>query len=68
MEATKAKRQPRESVAWECQHCGKRHLWSWPEGDAHEADCRLWCELCLGFTEGKLFRIGVRAWAVAIGG
>lgn len=54
-----------ESVAWECKHCGHRHLWKWFEFDCYvcELDCR--CDKCDGNNFGLMVPIGNHAWAVA---
>lgn len=56
------------SVAWECLHCGKRHLFKWPEGEAITGPITMDCERefggCGNETQGKLYWIGTDCMAV----
>jgi hypothetical protein len=56
------------SVAWECKHCGKQHLWLWDLYDAKSfIRCDMTCEgkrSCGKYTNGTLHRIGRAAFAL----
>ena len=60
----------RQSVAWECFHCGKRHRWTWDSDDVAAVEglpVTMQCEGgCLHLTNGmRPVRIGLNAWAMA---
>jgi len=51
------------SIAWECVHCGKQHIWHWPAEDAEVEQFTMTCEKnphngCGNKTTGKLYWIG----------
>lgn len=55
----------KETIAWECAHCWKRHLWKWDKGEATAGKITMqWCKDCHGETNGELARIGRNAWAL----
>jgi len=57
-------KEPKVSVAWECIHCGHRHLWKWAREDAEiEGPLYMGCGRCLD-TKGDLVRIGKDAYAL----
>lgn len=60
----------RINVAWECAHCGARHVWKWP---LHEVSgdelITMLCDKasdkgCGGRTGGMLRKIGAGAYAL----
>lgn len=55
----------RVSVAWECWHCLKRHLWTCPREDAAAGadNIVMHCGLCRRGTKTALVQIGVDAYA-----
>lgn len=55
----------KETIAWECERCGTRHIWEWPKGDASACvacEIRMYCG-CGSTTLTRLVQIGVSAWA-----
>ena len=54
----------RISVAWECRHCGHRHLWRWHESDCFPTDIHMHCRKCRRETGGTLRWIGRLAMAL----
>lgn len=52
-----------DTIAWECAHCGHRHLWKWEPGDATEGTIRMHCDKCGAHTFTRMVQIGRQAWA-----
>jgi phage terminase large subunit GpA-like protein len=55
-------------VAWECPHCGHRHMWRWDRVDAEAcADGPIWmvCHACRAEARLVLWQIGAGVWAGA---
>jgi hypothetical protein len=52
----------KDTIAWECIHCGKRWLWTWDKYDAEDGDSiGMMCEYgCGNETIGTLRLIGRR--------
>jgi transcription elongation factor Elf1 len=46
------------TIAWECVHCGHRHLWVWLGYDAMAGQITMTCDACSNRTKGKLCWIG----------
>ena len=57
--------QDKDTISWECEHCGHRHQWQWDRGEASEGPIRMDCECCGLHTLARLVQIGKRVWAAA---
>jgi hypothetical protein len=61
-------KEPKVTVAWECYHCGKRHLWQWDIWDVlMEEGINMVCEGkrgCFNETKGRIVQIGETAYAL----
>lgn len=57
----------KQSIAWECAFCKKRHRWSWSDHDPVIGKTVLACDDggCYRGTPGYLVPIGRDAWALA---
>ena len=54
----------RQYVAWECSHCGHRHMWLWSQDDMQEAcEIRMGCDKCDRGTWCEMRRLGRNIWA-----
>ena len=55
---------PRVTLAWECPHCGERHLWKWRPYDVTTVGSYLMrCEFCKSKTDMPIVQIGQSSWA-----
>lgn len=52
----------KDKIAWECGHCGHRHLWTWEHGEAIEGDVLMHCDACKAMMRTELVQIGRCTW------
>ena len=53
-----------QSLAWECKHCGHRHMWKWQKEDALDfASIRMYCDKCGDTTWCQIRKLGRDIWA-----
>jgi len=59
--------QEKVSIAWECQHCGKRAMWRFGNGLIARESTWLLCESnkCRKMSFGTLVQIGRNAYALS---
>ena len=54
----------KQAIAWECKHCGHRHMWKWAKEDPMEsASIRMYCDKCDGSTWCQMRKLGRDVWA-----
>ena len=53
----------KDTIAWECPSCGRRHLWQWEHGEATPGEVTMECDNCGAGMRTELVRIAERVWS-----
>jgi hypothetical protein len=62
------RREAKDRIAWECPACGRRHLWSWPQGEASPGAITMICRAgqgCGHSVRTELVQIARDVWVAA---